>query len=89
MKRQRADPSDSTTGETASAAAGRAMNPASLPADKPAPEPVDPEPIPIGLPVSETEYRRLKEAARKGTKPPASCAQEDPTALSEPEQKGK
>lgn len=69
--------SDWSADEGSSESAGKDFNPSDAP-DKSAPaEPSVKRSVPIGRPVSEDEYRRLKERATKDPAPSGGHAQED------------
>ena len=57
--------------------AGKTMNPRELPGEKPPLHPARYKEVPIGKPVSEENYRKMKDAAEKRELPPNENAQED------------
>lgn len=91
MASRRKDECDAEpAGEGASAGAGTELDP--FTADDPSPSAALPRSVPQGLPVSDTEFRALKERARTLQNPKGSVAQEDGHAgekVSEKEDPGK
>jgi hypothetical protein len=66
--------------EGAAPSKGQEFDPAVDPAAETSPSPVEPGPLPFGLPISDSEYERLKEKARSDHLPTDDIAQEDSPA---------
>ncbi|MDQ3803747.1 MAG: hypothetical protein M3416_07975 [Acidobacteriota bacterium] len=81
MKEDRDEQPDFVTGGGGSAPAGKDFNPSDLSDDEAAAaeRPSRAEAVPIGRPVTDEQYRRMKERAESNDSPPdGSHAQEDP-----------
>jgi hypothetical protein len=63
-----------------SAGKGRSINPADLPADDDSPTQKKPRHIPLGLPISDKEYDKLKEKAKKERPSSENIGQQDSNA---------
>lgn len=62
-----------------STGAGKEYNPKDSPDDDSMAEPSTTRAVPIGRPVSDEEYRKMKERAAKDKTPSSGHAQEDPS----------
>ena len=80
MKEDKEAHTDSHAGESGTASEGKDFNPSDLDEDAPAESSRPNEAVPIGRPISEAEYSRLKQRARDEDLPSAGGhAQEDPS----------
>lgn len=67
--------------EGATSRTGKEFDPKDQPGAASSPPPVEPRPVSIGLPISDSEYERLKERARsKPADAGNEIAQQDPSA---------
>ena len=71
--------SSSSAVEHSSTGAGEEFNPSDAPDDDATAEPSATRAVPIGRPVSDQEYRKMKERAAKDKTPSYGHAQEDPS----------
>jgi hypothetical protein len=67
-----------TTHEGEATEPGKTYNPMEDNSCDPSSKAADPQSIPIGRPISSSDYARLKERAQRGSLPPGENAQEDP-----------
>ncbi len=67
-------------GTGSSAEKGRSINPADLPSDDDSPTHKKPRHIPLGLPISDKEYDKLKEKAKKERPSSEDIGQQDSNA---------
>jgi hypothetical protein len=65
--------------ESSSTGTGEDFNPADLPEESAPAEPSTTRAVPIGRPVSDEEYREMKERAAKDKPPSGEHKQEDPS----------
>ena len=80
MKEEDKDYQSSCSADESSATgAGEEFNPADSPDDNSPAEPSKTRAVPIGRPVSDEEYREMKERAAKDKPPSGGHKQEDPS----------
>ena len=73
-------PSNEVAGSGPATRAGQSFRPQDLPEAECTPTPAKPRDVPLGLPISEKEYERLKKEAEKDNRLSGGGAQQDPSA---------
>ena len=76
---ENANQSGWTACEGVSEESGKTVNPKDLPEDDTPANPTTYREVPIGKPVSDEQYRKMKEAAEKGKPPSGGKSQVDPS----------
>jgi hypothetical protein len=71
--------SSSSADESSSTSTGEEFNPSDMPESSDPSEPSKTHAVPIGRPVSDEEYRKMKERAAKDNPPSGGHTQEDPS----------